>query len=170
MALTSPRDAAETGVKTQPFSPVVERAVSTVGRPASWLWERGFRFLSVLDAVALFVLMVVISFVRFGFSFDWDTYPLPHYFVGFSIATAIHLFVNYFAGLYEREPRLGVRPWFPRVLLATAVGVAVQGFAFVALNRYLMPRLNLAAFLCLASFVLVANRSLSRRLARRRQG
>ena len=170
MALTSPRDAAETGVKTQPFPPVVERAVSAVGRPASWLWERGFRFLSVLDAVALFVLMVVISFVRFGFSFDWDTYPLPHYFVGFLIATAIHLFVNYFTGLYEREPRLGVRPWFPRALLATAVGVAAQGFAFVALDRYLMPRLNLVAFLCLASFVLVANRGLSRRLARRRQG
>ena len=148
----------------------LERVVASFSRPASWLWDRGFRFLSVLDAVALFVLMVVISFVRFGFSFDWDTYPLTHYFVGFLIATAIHLFVNYFTGLYEREPRLGVRPWFPRALLATAVGVAVQGFAFVALDRYLMPRLNLAAFLCLASFVLVANRSLSRRLARRRQG
>jgi exopolysaccharide biosynthesis polyprenyl glycosylphosphotransferase len=124
----------------------------------------------VLDAVALYALMVAISFVRFGFSFDWDTYPLSHYFVGFSIATSIHLAVNYFTGLYEREPRLGVRPWLPRALLATGIGVAAQGLAFVLLDRYLMPRLNLAAFLALASFVLVGNRRLSRVLARRRQG
>jgi lipopolysaccharide/colanic/teichoic acid biosynthesis glycosyltransferase len=45
-----------------------------------------------------------------------------------------------------------------------------QGLAFVLLDRYLMPRLNLAVFLCLASFVLVGNRRLSRVLARRRQG
>jgi hypothetical protein len=61
----------------------LERVVASVSRPASWLWDRGFRFLFVLDAVALFALMVVISFVRFGFSFDWDTYPLSHYFIGF---------------------------------------------------------------------------------------
>ena len=136
----------------------------------SWLWTRGFRFLVVLDAIALYSLMVIISFVRFGFSFDWDTYPLSRYFVGFAIATAIHLTVNYFTGLYEREPRLGVRPWLPRALLATGIGVAVQGLAFVLLDRYLMPRLNLAVFLTLASFVLVANRRLSRTLAQRRQG
>jgi len=136
----------------------------------SWLWTKGFRFLVVLDAVALYSLMVIISFVRFGFSFDWDTYALSRYFVGFAIATLIHLIVNYFTGLYEREPRLGVRPWLPRALLATAIGVAVQGLAFVLLDRYLMPRLNLAVFFALASFVLVANRQLSRTLARRRQG
>ena len=114
--------------------------------------------------------MVAISFVRFGFSFDWDTYPLSHYFVGFSIATSIHLAVNYFSGLYEREPRLGMRPWLPRALLATGIGVAVQGLAFVLLDRYLMPRLNLAVFLTLASFVLVGNRRAEPVLARRRQG
>lgn len=150
----------------------LERAVGAVGGPANWLWSRGFRFLSVLDAVGLFVLMVAISFVRFGFSFDWDTSPVPYYLVGFAIATALHLFVNYFTGLYEREPRLGARPWSPRVLLATAIGVAMQGLAVVLLDRdqYLMPRLNLAAFFCLASVVLVMNRRLSRRLARSRQG
>ena len=154
----------------RPFSPVIERAIGSVGRPLSWLWMRGFRFLFVLDALTLYALMVAISFVRFGFSFDWDTYPLSRYFVGFAIATAIHLAVNYFTGLYERESRLGVRPWLPRALLATAIGVAVQALAFVLLDRYLMPRLNLAVFLMLASFVLVGNRQLSRVLARRRQG
>jgi hypothetical protein len=161
---------ASTSAPARPFPPAIERSVGVVGRPLTWLWDHGFRFLVVLDGIALYLTMVVISFVRFGFSFDWDTYPLSRYFVGFAIATAIHLVINYFSGLYEREPRLGVRPWLPRALLATGIGVAVQGLAFVLLDRYLMPRLNLAVFFVVASFVLVANRRLSRRLAVRRQG
>ena len=153
-----------------PFPPAIERAVSRAGRPLGFMWAHGFRFLAVLDAVALYLLMVVISFVRFGFSFEWDTYPLSRYFVGFAIATAIQLVINYFNGLYEREPRLGVRPWLPRALLATVLGVAVMGLAFVVLDRYLMPRLNLGVYAVLASFVLVANRHLSRRFSLRRQG
>lgn len=156
--------------RSRPYPKAIEAIVSAFGRPLTWLWSRGFRFLVALDAVALYALMVVISFVRFGFSWDWDTYPLSRYFVGFAIATGIHLVVNYFSGLYEREPRLGVRPWLPRALLATAIGVAAQGLAFVLLDRYLMPRLNLLVFLLLASFVLVGNRRLSRVLAVRRQG
>jgi len=135
-----------------------------------WLWSRGFRFLGVLDAAALFALMVVISLVRYGLPAQWPTYPTSHYVVGFSIATAIHVSVNYFAGLYEREPRLGRRAWLPKAILATAVGVGVQALAFVVLDRYLMPRFNLAVFFALASFVLVFNRGVSRRLAVRRAG
>ena len=168
MAATSETQRVE--ATSRPFAPSIERLVTLFGRPLSWLWDHGFRFLVVLDGVSLYVLMIVISFVRFGFSFDWDTYPLSRYFVGFAIATTIHLVINYFSGLYEREPRLGVRPWLPRALLATGIGVAVQGLAFVVLDRYLMPRLNLAVFLALASFVLVANRNISRRLSVRRNG
>ncbi len=133
---------------SQPFPAAVERFVGILSRPLTWLWSHGFRMLGALDAVTLYLLMIAISFVRFGFSFDWDTYPLSHYFVGFSIATAINVTVNYFAGLYEREPRLGRRPWLPKCFLATAIGVAVQGLAFVVLDRYLMPRLNLACSSC----------------------
>jgi len=149
---------------------LIEALLTVFSRPSAWLWDRGFRFLSVLDAVALFSLMFVISLVRFGFTLTWSIYPMSYYLIGFSIATFIHLTVNYFTGLYEREPRLGARPWLPRALLATTIGVLAQGLAFVVLDRYLMPRLNLAVFLCLASFVLVGNRRLSRALARRRQG
>jgi hypothetical protein len=155
---------------TRPFPTAIESALGLFSRPLTFLWDRGFRFLGVLDALALFALMVVISFVRFGFSFDWDTYPLSHYFVGFSIATTIHVTVNYFTGLYEREPRLGRKPWLPKIILATGIGVGMQGIAFVGLDRYLMPRLNLAAFLTFASFVLVFNRGVARRLAVRRKG
>jgi len=155
---------------SRPFPAAFERVVGVFSRPLAWLWSRGFRMLGALDAISLYALMVAISFVRFGFSFDWPTYPMSHYVVGFSIATVIHVTVNYFAGLYEREPRLGRKPWLPKVFLATGIGVAVQGLAFVGLDRYLMPRLNLAVFLVLASFVLVLNRMLARRLTLRRQG
>lgn len=121
-----------------------------------------------LDAVGLFASMVLINLARFGTS--WPTYPLSHYMVGFSIATLIHLTVNYFVGLYEREPRLGYRPWFPRVVLAMSIGVGIQAVVFLVTNRFLMPRLNLIALLAVGTLILTANRSISRALANRRNG
>ncbi len=162
------RGAATDDTHATPVVPGTEWLVQRMHRPLETLWAHGFRFLFVLDAVALYGVMVLINLIRFGT--DWPTYPLSHYFVGFSIATGIHLVINYFFGLYEREPRLGWRPWLPRTLLATAIGVGVQALAFVVLDRYLMPRLNLAVFLVLASMVLAGNRRLSRFLAVRRQG
>ena len=155
---------------SQPFPAAVERLVGVFSRPLTWLWSRGFRMLGALDAVTLYLLMVAISFVRFGFSFNWNTYPLSHYFVGFSIATAIHLGINYFAGLYEREPRLGYRPWLPRIAVAMGIGVAFDGLATVLTNRYLMPRFNLGLLLIVASIALTANRTISRYFANRRRG
>jgi exopolysaccharide biosynthesis polyprenyl glycosylphosphotransferase len=143
-------------------------ASSGVHRVADRLRAKGFRFLFVLDAVGLYATMVVINLVRFGFS--WPTYPLSHYVVGFTIATAIHLAIGYLAGMYEREPRIGHRPWLPQAMLAMAIGVATEGIAVVVLNRYLMPRLNLVALFVVGSLVLTGNRRLSRRLAIGRQG
>ena len=139
-----------------------------LGRPLNWLWQRGFRFLFVIDATVLFTTLVTINLARFGST--WPTYPVRHYLIGFSIATALHLTINYFSGLYEREPRLGSRPWLPRVSLAMALGVAVDGLVAVLFNRYLMPRLNLGVLLVLGSVVLTGTRHLSRRLANRRRG
>jgi exopolysaccharide biosynthesis polyprenyl glycosylphosphotransferase len=156
---------AETG---QPFPEMVERAIGRAGRPLGWMWNRGFRFLFLLDAVVLFGTMIAVNLARFGWY--WPTYPRSHYWVGFSIATAIHLTINYFAGLYEREPRLGYRPWLPRVTVAMAVGVAFDGLATVLTDRYLMPRLNLFVLLVVGSLAVTGNRSLSRYLANRRRG
>lgn len=154
----------------RPLPAGVERMLSVFSRPLTWMWSHGFRFLGIIDGMSLLGLMVLISIVRLAFESDWATYPLSHYVIGFSIAAVIHVTVNYFTGLYEREPRLGRKPWLPKAFLATGIGVGVQSIAFVVLDRYLMPRLNLALFFALASFVLVANRGLSRRLAVRRQG
>jgi exopolysaccharide biosynthesis polyprenyl glycosylphosphotransferase len=150
------------------FAPGTEWLVNRVSPRLTPLWRRGFRVLFVLDAVVLYALMTGINLVRFGT--DWPTYPLSHYWVGFAIATGIHLVVGYFSGLYEREPRLGQRAWLPRVTLAMAIGIGVDGLAFVILDRYLMPRFNLGALFVLGSLALVANRHLSRSLNRRRQG
>jgi exopolysaccharide biosynthesis polyprenyl glycosylphosphotransferase len=166
--MTRPPAADETPSDGQPFPHVVERAIGKASGPLAWMWARGFRFLFVLDAVALFATMVAINLVRFGW--DWPTYPRSHYWVGFSIATVIHLLINYFAGLYEREPRLGYRPWLPRVAVAMAIGVAFDGLAAVLTERYLMPRFNLAILLVVGSLVITANRTFSRALANRRRG
>lgn len=165
--MTQPRQA-DADTASQPFPEMVERAIGTFGRPLGWMWDRGFRFLFVLDAIALFGSMIAINLVRFGLT--WPTYPLSHYWVGFSIATAIHLSINYFAGLYEREPRLGYRPWLPRIFVAMGIGVAFDGLAAVFTERYLMPRLNLAFLLIVASLWLTANRTVSRYFANRRRG
>lgn len=159
---------AEPDAAAQPFPAAVERVIDRVGGPLGWMWDRGFRFLFVLDAIGLFASMVVINLVRFGWT--WPTYPRMHYWFGFAIATGIHLSVNYFAGLYEREPRLGYRPWLPRIAVATAIAVALDGLAAVLTDRYLMPRLNLGFLLVVASLWLTANRTVSRYFANRRMG
>lgn len=151
-----------------PILPGTEWLVQAMAGPLRRMWSRGFRFLFVMDAVSLYGLMVGINLLRFGSR--WPTYSASFYLAGFLIATAIHLVINYFCGLYEREPRLGRRPWLPRVIVAVVIGVGIQGLAFVFLDRYLMPRFNLVIFAVLGSLVLTANRRLSRRLANRRQG
>lgn len=159
---------AEQAATARPFPQVIERAVYRVRRPLGWMWNRGFRFLFVLDAVVLFGSMVAINLVRFGWA--WPDYPRSHYWVGFALATGIHLSINYFAGLYEREPRLGYRPWLPRVATATAVSVAFDGLAALLSDRYLMPRINLGVLLVVATVLLTLNRRMSRSLANRREG
>ena len=91
------------------------------------LRARGFRWLFVVDGLALFGLMVAISLARWGFS--WPIYPLSHYLVGFGVATGIHLVVYYFGGLYEPEQWVGQRPWLPRVAALTIVAVLFDALA-----------------------------------------
>jgi exopolysaccharide biosynthesis polyprenyl glycosylphosphotransferase len=156
----------------RPTADAVNRLLDHAARPfhrqLAWMWRHGFRFLFVIDAVVLFAIMALINLVRFGT--EWPTYRLGHYAIGFAVATTLHLAINYFSGLYEREPRLGSRPWLPRVSLAMVLGVAVDGLVAVLFDRYLMPRLNLGLLLVVGSTVLTGTRYLSRRLANRRRG
>lgn len=112
--------------------------------------------------------MIVINIVRFGTK--WPTYPPSHYLLGFSIATVVHLTVNYFTGLYEREPRVGYRSWLPRVSTAMAIAIAVDGLVSVIADRYLMPRINLATLFLLGSIALTSTRHLTRHITNLRRG
>ena len=73
--LTSP-PGTEPDPAGQPFPKMVEQTIGRAGRPLGWMWNRGFRFLFVLDAVVLFGSMVAINLVRFGWT--WPTYPRSH--------------------------------------------------------------------------------------------
>jgi exopolysaccharide biosynthesis polyprenyl glycosylphosphotransferase len=132
------------------------------------LRRRGFRYLHVIDAVTLYALMILITIGRFGL--DWPTYARSYYFVGFAVATAIHMTVFYFGGLYEYEQRLGRPPWLPKIALLTSIAVLASAAAGFATGRYLMPRGNLATLLLLATFFITANRWIARRLRSRRYG
>ena len=125
------------------------------------------RFLYLLDALIIFGLLFALNYLRFGLS--WPTYSFAHYLTGFFIATAVSLIVNYFTGLYERDPSLGMRPWPPRVALAMGISVLVDAVFAVVFNRYLMPRLNLVALFVIGTFALTFTRAVSRRLANRRE-
>jgi lipopolysaccharide/colanic/teichoic acid biosynthesis glycosyltransferase len=120
------------------------------------------------DALVLYLAMVGINLVRFGT--DWPTYPLSHYAVGFAVATALHLAVYYFSGLYEPQPRLGAQPWLPRVARGTLVAVLLDAAVALATGRYLMPRGNLVALLVVATLAVTAVRQVQRVLVARRQG
>jgi exopolysaccharide biosynthesis polyprenyl glycosylphosphotransferase len=137
----------------------------TLGREPQlfrWLRLRGFRWLEVADAIALFSSMAGINLVRFGL--HWPTYPLADYAVGFAAATTLHLVIYYFAGLYEREHRLGERPWLPQVAAATVVAVLLDALAELLTGRYLLPRFNLAALAVVASILVSVNRGVARRM------
>ena len=130
--------------------------------------RRGFRLLYVVDAVTLFALMAAITVVRFGF--DWPTYPWSHYLIGFAIATALHMTVYYFGGLYEFEQRVGHRPWLPRAMLLTFMAVGGDATVTLLTGRYLMPRANLVVLAVAGAALISSNRWGARRVRLMRFG
>ena len=133
-----------------------------------FLRRLGFRYLYLIDATTLVGLMVAITTARFGL--DWPTYPLSHYAVGFAVATALHMAVYYFGGLYEYEQRLGRPPWLPRATMLTLLAVGADATVSLLSGRYLMPRANLVILAVAASLVVSFNRWLARRVRLRRFG
>ena len=133
-----------------------------------FLRKLGFRYLYLIDATTLFGLMVAITTARFGL--DWPTYPLSHYAVGFAVATALHMAVYYFGGLYEYEQRLGRPPWLPRATMLTLLATGADATVSLLSDRYLMPRANLVILAVAASLLVSFNRGLARRVRLRRFG
>ena len=144
-----------------------ERREETSGAFAR-LRAHGFRWLYVLDALALFGSMVLVNLLRFGT--DWPSVPIATHLVGFTAATAVFIVVFYFGGLYDRELRLGRRMWLTTVASLTAVGLLVCMLVILPTGRYPIPRGNLPLVGILVALLATGNRHLSRALWARRYG
>lgn len=131
-------------------------------------WRRlGLRLLHIADVLVLLVVLFGTMVVRFGF--DWPK-PFGTYALGFGAATAIHMVIYYFGGLYEATPRLGARTWLPRASALTALAVLLDGVMALLTQSYLMPRANLFVLLIFGSIGISFNRWLVRRVRVRRFG
>lgn len=153
------------------------RAARSPAEPPSRRWRprfaparvrSGFRWLYVADATVLFGSMLVANLARFGNSAP--TYPLWQYLVGFALATAVHIVVYYFGGLYEPEERLGHAPWLPRAVRQTMVAALLVGFAGLVSGRYLIPRANLVTLAVVIPVAITATRRLARKVRWHRFG
>ena len=122
----------------------------------------------VVDIIALFASMMLISYVRWGLS--WPNYSMVEYLAGFAVVTAVHVSVAYFGGLYEIDLRLGLTSRLPRTASLTGVSILIDAALSLGAAKFLMPRLNLAVFAVVASCVLAFNRWLARRVMTARFG
>ena len=130
------------------------------------LWHGGFRWLYIVDALGVFLVLVVVMSIRFGM--DWPE-PAASW-TGIVVATVLVQVVFYFGGLYEKQMRLGQRMWFSRVAGLTLVGLAVSAVLVLPTGRYPVPRANLPAVGVLVALVATGSRGLSRRLRAGRFG
>lgn len=152
------------GTRTEPRREPVARSLLLARLNA-----RGIRLLQPADAVAVFATILVINLARFGAPWP-GTYPARDYVLGYGLATAVHIGVFYFGGLYERESRLGSRPRLPRIMALAAVAVLVCGAGALLTDRYLLPRANLAALFVAGSLAVAMNRRISRWMRIKREG
>lgn len=142
--------------------------------------RRGFRLLHLADAALLFGVAVVVMLLRFGL--DWPSYPVGAYLVSFAVTTLVVQLGLYFAGLYEREPRLGSPALVPRVgraVLGSGGAVALVNLVATGAARELgfttqralpMPITNLVVLMLVGTVLLAAVRRLSMRARSRREG
>ena len=142
--------------------------------------RRGFRLLHLADTGLLFSATVVIMLVRFGTS--WPTYTVRQYLVSFTVTVVIFQLSLYFAGLYEREPRLGSPVLMPRVgravlgaggsvaLLNLVATGAARELGFTTQRALPMPIPNLITLMIVGTLLLTIDRRIVMRARSRREG
>ena len=142
--------------------------------------RRGFRLLHIADAAVLFGAAVAIMLARFGAT--WPTYTVRQYLGSFAVTVVIFQLSLYFAGLYEREPRLGSPVLMPRVarailgaggtvaLLNLIATGAARELGFTTQRALPMPIPNLVALMVLGMVLLTVDRRVAMRARSRREG
>ncbi len=158
----------------------IEGADPADGPLLARLNRRGFRLVMIADAIVLAAVMLSTMLVRFGTT--WPTYPVPTYYLSFSLALVVFLGALYFGGLYEREPRLGAPSALPRAARQTlAAGglVALLTLAATGLAREVglttaralpFPIINLVVLIVLGAVGVALNRRLVHLIRTRREG
>ena len=132
------------------------------------LQSRGFRYLYLLDFIALMGSMTIVMLIRFGTG--WPDTTIARHLTGFLAATAIFMIVFYLGGLYDRELRVGKKMWLPRVSGLTLIGLVASALIILPTDRYPIPRANLVFVGILVALWVTGNRQLSRMLRARRFG
>ena len=130
------------------------------------LWHAGFRWLYIIDAIAIFLIMVLVNLIRFGT--QWP--EKAEMWIGVIAATFIFQIIFYFGGLYEKQVRLGQRMWFSQVAAMTLIGLLIIGAFTLPTGRYPIPRANLPVVGVLIALAASGSRELSRKLRTRRFG
>ncbi|MEM7095200.1 MAG: exopolysaccharide biosynthesis polyprenyl glycosylphosphotransferase [Actinomycetota bacterium] len=130
--------------------------------------DTGFRWMYVVDVITLFGLMLLVTTVRFGFT--WPDFSRTEYYLGFAIALVIHLTVSYFGGLYDRENNLGQVSRLPRIAGVTGLAVLLDAAVSLGADKFVMPRLNLAIFGILAALTMTFSRWLAQSVRTARFG
>ena len=159
--------------------------------------ERGFRLIQLGDAVALVVVLLATTVIRVwldtvGVPEPWSqsgwfptgkidpvtgpAYTAVGYVAAYGVAIAVNLVVFYFGGMYEREPRLGYPPAWPRAIrlsLAALLITASIGFVLTdqaGVRRLPNPLPQLVSLFFLGSMAVAANRHLVQRVRFWREG
>ena len=142
--------------------------------------RRGFRLLHVADAGLVYGAAVTIMVARFGRT--WPSYRVEAYLVSFAVTTLVFLVALYFAGLYEREPRLGSLALLPRIgravvgaggivaLLNLAATGAARELGYTTERALPMPITNLIGLMAVGTILLAIDRRIAMWSRTRREG
>ncbi len=125
------------------------------------------RAIFFIDFLVLMAVLFGSILIRFGT--EWPK-SFTSYFVGFLIASSLHLLVYYFGEIYELAPRIGAKLWLPKVTALTTIAVFIEATAALITDYYLMPRGNLLLLWVFGSLGVTFNRWFASKLRVRRYG
>lgn len=132
---------------------------------------RGFRLLYLLDAVTIYLVLWLATWIQPWLRSDFNPSGfLERYAWTYAAIVLVHLAVFYFGGLYDRTPRFLARPQGTRLVTSVWLAALLVGGVSLLLGDFPVPRSVLVVQALVGPFVLAGNRWLVARLRRRREG
>lgn len=132
---------------------------------------RGFRLLYLLDAIAIYLTLWVVTLLQGELRTGFDpSGHLGRYLWTYAVVVVVQLAVFYFGGLYDRTARVLARPITARLVWSVWLASLLIGGVSLLLGDFPVPRSVLVINAVVGPFWLAANRQLVERLRRRREG